>query len=271
MREIMKPKFLATTTLLFAAHFLVSCAQSGAVNTAPTSGPLASPTTISTPDRGLVTVPGVPGAPGVTTGSSSSNTVSLDASAGALSGMFFQSGAVNPRNITMTMSTYNSGAGYAGSVTISYIDDRGSHGTTLTTTHPQYPSTSNAEYNVWLNATQWHGFFQDSYGAIVVVIDRSVGLGDGGSKLLGGSIYYQNFGPRRNPLQGPNRMCWQINPVEGASTAPYDCRTFLTSFADGALPVTTSSLVPNNSGQGRPAYTLLGKFDGLNQQAALGN
>ncbi len=268
MKQNMSQNILKTMTILFAAHFFVSCAQSGGGDVAPAANPLATP--LGTNRGATGTAPAVPGAPGNTSTSNSGNTVTLNASAGALNAMFFQSGATNPRSITMTMSTYNGGSGYAGNVSISYIDDHGNHGTTLSTTHPTYGSTSNAEYNVWLNSTQWHGFFQDAYGAIVVVIDHAVGLGDGGSKMLGGSVYFQNFGPRSAP-QGPYRMCWQINPVEGASTAPYDCRTFLTSFADGSLPVTTSSLLPNNSGQGRPAYSLLGTFEGLNQQAAMGN
>ncbi len=241
------------------AAYLTACAKGGNDTPAVTMNPV----NVSGPPGAAPTPPGTPGGVGT-------NTVPLVASAGALGGMFFNSGGVtNPTNIQLSMSVYNSGSGYAGTTTISFSDNTGNHVAQLSTTHPTYTSTSNAEYNVWLNATQWHGFFQDLYGAIVVVIDHTTATGDGSIGSLGGSVYFQNFA--KTGVQGPLRMCWQIGPVGGANTAPYDCRTFLTSFADGAMPVTTSSLVPNNAGQGRPAYALLGTFEGLSQKAALGN
>ena len=264
MRKLMKQKMseniLNLTSLFIMAAFLTACAQGGgdapsvSMNVAPPFRPGTPPT-----------VPTVPGSSGIGT-----NTVPLVATAGALGGMFFNSSGVsNPTNIQLSMSVSNSGAGYAGTTSISFSDNSGMHVAQLSTTHPSYGSTKNAEYNVWLNATQWHGFFQDLYGAIIVVIDHTTATGDGSIGSLGGKVYYQNFGT--SGVQGPLRMCWQINPTGGASTTPYDCRSFLTSFADGAMPVTTSSLYPNNAGQGRPAYALLGSFEGLSQAAALGN
>ena len=258
---MLRENILNFVGLAVAAALLTSCAQGG--NDTPINNTNQIIPTTNLPPGTIPTPPGsTPGA--------GTNTVPLVASAGALSGMFFKSGGVsNPTNIQLSMSVSNSGAGYAGTTTISFSDNRGSHSAALSTTHPSYTSTSNAEYNVWLNSTQWHGFFQDLYGAIVVVIDHTTATGDGSIGKLGGKVYYQNFG--QTGVQGPLRMCWQINPVGGANTAPYDCRTFLTSFADGSMPDTMSSLYPNNAGQGRPAYAVLGTFEGLSQAAAMGN
>lgn len=255
----MSKNILSLMMVAATAGVLSSCASSG--NNTPVS--LLNPNSTSGAPRST-TAPTMP-----TTASVGTSNVTLNASSAALNAMFFKSGASNPSNIQFAMNTYNSGAGYAGNVTISYTDSSGSHSDTLSTTHPSYPSTSNAQYNVWLNSTQWHGFFQDLYGAVVVVIDGSSSTGDGAVGNLSGSVWFQNFG--QSGAQGPLRMCWQIDPVEGASTTPYDCRTFLTSFADGSMPNTTSSLYPNNQGQGRPAYVKLGTFDGLGQTAAFGN
>ena len=258
MEQMNREKILGLINAAILSALLSACASGG------NDTPVANLNPVSTIGTGT-TGTGTTGP----TSTTSTNTATLKVNTGALNAMFFKSGATNPTNVQMTMSVYNSGAGYAGNVTISYTDTNGSHATTLSTTHPSYTSTSNAEYNVWLNATQWHGFFQDLYGAIVVVIDHSTSTGDGSVGNLGGSVYFQNFG--KSGVQGPLRMCWQIDPVGGASTTPYDCRTFLTSFADGAMPVTTSSLYPNNQGQGRPAYAQLGTFEGLSQTAAFGN
>jgi len=277
MKQVTMKNSLGSIKILFAAAYLgllMACAQGSPVDVAPPAGVPISPIN---PITGSTTAP--PAAPGAS--SSSSNTVTLNANTAQIQALFYnyqlqgQAPVSNPRGITISMSTYNSGSGYAGSVTISMTDDYGHPTATFSTTHPLYGSTSNAEYNVWLNSTQWHGFFQDLYSAIVVVIDHSIGLGDGGAKLLGGTVYFQNFnsgGPSGtaggpNGIQGPMQMCWKI------TIGPYDCRTFLTAINNdaGTLPVTTSSLAPNNSGPGRPAYAVLGTFEGLSSQAALGN
>ncbi len=258
MKKQSMKNILSSVMALTTAGFLASCASSGS------DTPAAVLTPVST-SSGF----GTTGIPTVSTGTGT-NTVTLAASTGALSAMFFKSHPTNPTNIQFSMSAYNSGSGYAGNISITYADTTGSHSTTMSTTHPTYPSTTNAQYNVWLNSTQWHGFFQDVYGAVVVVIDGSSSTGDGAVGTLSGSVYFQNFASTAAP-QGPLRMCWQIDPIGGASTTPYDCRTFLTSFSDGSMPDTTSSLYPNNAGQGRPLYTKLGTFDGLSQTAAFGN
>jgi len=112
----------------------------------------------------------------------------------------------------------------------------------------------------------WKGFFEDKYGAIVVVIDRTLSLGDGqAAQFIGGSIWFQNFPEVTYPYspyasrQGILKTCWEI------TMGPYDCRTFLD---DGKVRLTTS-LYPNNRGpDALQNYRKLGEFNGLSRASA---
>lgn len=123
----------------------------------------------------------------------------------------------------------------------------------------------NNKYNVWISDSAYHGFFQDGYGAVVLVIDDSINLGDGGgASTVGGSIYVMNFGSTYAP-QSPT-SCWFVK------YGPYDCRTWKTK--DGVntyqqlLP-----LVENDNGgtymqPKAEGYYKLGDFSGLDAEAA---
>jgi hypothetical protein len=80
----------------------------------------------------------------------------------------------------------------------------------------------NNKYNVWItknNRQAWHGFFQDQFGAVIVVIDDTDDLGDGnGPTRAAGSIWVMNFGQSYAPVSPTS--CWFV------SAGPYDCRTW---------------------------------------------
>lgn len=201
------------------------------------------------------------------------NTVSLDSvSTVNLRKFFFKNPPNNPTNIRVFVDVANSGDGYAGEIKVQFDDNGVTRQAVLTSQHP-YSGVSDASLNQWFNwngKQSFHGIYQDSAGAVVLVIDSSLSLGDGsGSAILGGSIWFQNFG-YTGAAQGPQKMCWEIQ------IGPYDCRTFIKGDTryDRAVVDTYSSLYPTTyttggdatttgSAGNRPAYTKLGTFSGL--------
>lgn len=189
-------------------------------------------------------------------------------------GLFFRNPPVNSVKdpyITASLTKEANGS-YSGSISIGYTDSSGTREAVLSTNHPWNGSVSDSSPNVWFawqGKQVFHGFFQDRYGAIVFVVDKQDdnGFGDGSSsKTISGEIWFQNFddsSPYINPVQGPNKMCWQI------SLGPYDCRTFISG--DGVD--TYQSLYPNNYSDDKPtpvAYRKLGRFTGLDRKTAFG-
>jgi hypothetical protein len=143
---------------------------------------------------------------------------------------------------------------YAGTVFISYFDN-GRYYTAEFTTNDQnnpgsgtqFPGWNHAFYNnwfTWQGKPVFHGFFADSYGAIMLVIDDMIDLGDGGGAAqLSGSIWFKNY-PNNQAQPNPQSIpCWYI------TAGPYDCRTLLVPGgwgSDGIIgPV--SALTPDQS------------------------
>ncbi|MGE5084781.1 MAG: hypothetical protein ACM3MG_00670 [Bacillota bacterium] len=149
---------------------------------------------------------------------------------------------------------------YAGTVNISYTDTGYAYNGTFTAGAGRNVSYSGlndnnaleSEFNRWftLNGqTAFSGFFQDSYGAIVLVIDNVVNQGDaqGTGDVITGSIYYKNFA-QSYAQQSPYRSCWYI------TNGPYNCRS--TSV------INKSSTVPSDG------YRKLGTFSGISRAAS---
>lgn len=173
-----------------------------------------------------------------------------------------------PSNYKITLNLTNDGTNrYYGAVAISYTDAGYQYSGNFETgsgTNP-YLAGSNSNYlkqyayNVWFNLnskTVFSGFFQDTYGGVVVVIDSvttaAANNSDGlaGSAVLGGSIWYRNFQvPPGSAPQGPMRNCWYI------SQGPYDCRS--------------SSVMYKNALEPSDTYRKLGTFSGLSMSAAM--
>lgn len=166
----------------------------------------------------------------------------------------------DPKNFTLTVDMQSAGNGrYAGSVKIGYTDtgytysgnfEAGS-GTNVKLPGLKDNNLLEAEFNRWFiinNKYYFSAFFQDNYGAIVLVIDNYVNQGDAqGTGYVSGRVYYKNFA-QSYAQQSPYRKCWYI--YEG----PFTCRASAVINKDTPYP-----------GDG---FRLLGTFSGLQKAAA---
>ncbi len=242
---------------------LIGCAgEQAASNAAATTTALPTAPTTSGTTTTVTTTTGI-GTDTTVTGLTGS-TVSLQVTGSALSSMFYKSLPNNPTNIRLSLDTTRVGS----EVIIAYDANGYTTQARLGSVHPWNPGHSNTSYNGWTNdgtTSLWKGFFQDGYGAVVVVVDSNQSTGDGNAGLIGGEIYFQNF-PQSTypnspyaPAQGPLKMCWEI------TAGPYDCRTFLV----GDNVAVNSSRFPNNLGPNATNYyRQLGTFTGLSRSAA---
>lgn len=169
--------------------------------------------------------------------------------------------------INVNLSDLGSGR-YGGDVQISYYDNHQYYngyfqsGKGTVTNSYRSNGKSEAEYNQWFTKDGkrvFHGFFQDQYGSIVLVIDNSSGNGDGGlPQYASGEVWFKNFGQQNcayppigatSPCGQSALKCWFIE------VGPYDCRTFMS----GGTVVTNSAIYPSTAN----GYTRLGKFADL--------
>lgn len=170
----------------------------------------------------------------------------------------------NPTNYSVNVNLTDNGSGrYSGTVQVSYYDNGNYYngyfisGTGNVNVSYQNRDTGKfeAEFNQWFTYNGqkvFHGFFQDQYGAVVLVVDDAISGGDGGAPSeVNGSIYFKNFAPTYATQSA--EKCWFIR------IGPFDCRTFI--GGDDNIQ-TTSSLYPGNG------YTKLGSFSGLNYRKA---
>lgn len=167
----------------------------------------------------------------------------------------------NPTNFKITVDMQNAGNGrYAGTVKLSYVDtgyqyegkfEAGS-GTNVSYKGMKDNGLMEAEFNRWfiINGKYYFSaFFQDAYGAIVLVFDNYVNQGDAqGSGYVSGSVYYKNFA-QSYAQQSPYRKCWYI--YDG----PYNCRA--------------SAVINKNTPYPGDGYRKLGTFSGLSKAAAM--
>lgn len=207
-------------------------------------------------------VPGTGGSVGVGTTlppftSGATSTLTIDGSGQAqqnqLMGQYTMRGMNNPTNIQINVNlskTYN-GQGYGGSISIRYVDNGITYQGTF---RASQADPNDTKYNIWFNhsgKTVFHGFFEDSYGAVIIVFDGLYNLGDGSPTFgsgSGGAIYFKNFvGTTYAPH--PPAHCWFV------SEGPYDCRAW--KWGDGVN--TTYAIYPESY-----YYTRLGTFAPMN-------
>jgi hypothetical protein len=166
----------------------------------------------------------------------------------------------NPSDFRLTVALKNVGGyKYAGEIKISYLDNGQTYTGIFTAPEGNNSSfdgmhdngTLKAVYNYWFNfdgKTVFNGFFQDQYGAIVLVVDNYIDQGDGqGTTTLSGSVYFRNF-PQSFAPQSTERNCWFVY------AGPYDCRSYTV--------MNKTNTVPSDG------YKLLGTFSGLVTNAA---
>lgn len=162
----------------------------------------------------------------------------------------------NPTNVKLNVNLVDAGGGhFGGQIKIAY-DDAGKHyegyfaaGTGKNQKFSSYDTNHDvglyhAQYNTWFNGgSNFTGFFQDAYGAVVLVIDQVTNQGDAqGSAYVNGSIWFKNFTQSLAP-QGSQRYCWFIY------AGPYDCRSTTVIKKSNAYP--------------SDGYRRLGTFTGL--------
>lgn len=167
----------------------------------------------------------------------------------------------NPSNVKINVNVIDVGGGhFGGQVKLAY-DDAGQHYEGYfvagTGTNQSFPSMGtnrdvglyHAQYNTWFNGGKnFTGYFQDQYGAVVLVIDNVVNLGDAQSgSYVSGSLWFKNFAKTMAP-QGTERYCWFIY------SGPYDCRSTTVMDKSNALP--------------SDGYRRLGTFTGLTRSKA---
>lgn len=178
----------------------------------------------------------------------------------------------NPTNIRLYVELQDVGSGrWSGTVKIGYYDNGQLRTGVFSSENPNgygynrvsyknwYVGKPNAEFNQWFTwngKRVFHAFFQDAIGAVLIVIDGGLDLGDGGGMTeLSGKVYFKNFrmAPAPQYYGGQGEQCWFLLPP-----SPYECGTFQV----GEKVVTTSALYPSNG------YTRLGTFTGLSKSRA---
>lgn len=170
-----------------------------------------------------------------------------------------------PTNFKVTVDLTKDGSNlYSGQIHIMY-DDNGYHYDGVfdsgNATNPELeysPYNGSAgwkehSYNFWMNGTVFTGYFQDAYGAIILVVDgtstTNSGDGQGGEAMLSGSVWYRNFAQSQAP-QGPMRKCWYI------TAGPYNCQSAIMASKSAANPYPSDT------------YKKLGTFSGLSRSQA---
>jgi len=168
----------------------------------------------------------------------------------------------NPTNIQLNVNVYDVGGGHFGGQMKLAYDDAGQHyegyfvaGTGVNQDYDSYGTAKDvglyeSQYNTWFNSgTQFSGYFQDTVGALVLVIDSSgPNLGDGQNNgVLSGSLWFKNF-TQAFPTQGSERYCWFIY------RGPYDCRS--------------QTVMDKTSPYPSDGYRRLGTFTGLSRSKA---
>ncbi|PIU01246.1 MAG: hypothetical protein COT74_01710 [Bdellovibrionales bacterium CG10_big_fil_rev_8_21_14_0_10_45_34] len=170
----------------------------------------------------------------------------------------------NPKDVKVRVNLQNLGSWYGqdvygGELAISY-NDLGPGGRDQYYEGRFYSGTDlNENSHKRFAHGMFRGFFEDSLGAALIVIEETDDLG-----LMSGSVYYKNwnlavcnsmpfFYPECNDKS--QAKCWNI--LRG----PYDCRTFVAQNSDGKWVVDIDKVTSSVPSDG---YKRIGRFEGLN-------
>ncbi len=215
------------------------------------------------PDTGSPLTPdGTGGTPsGCGTGASTGNSVCMAITSFQELGYYVATHPLNdPTDLRLTVELNDVGNGrYGGTVRISYMDNGQqfegvfqSTGEKNTKIGGTYDGYTRSEFNRWFSyqgRNVFSGFYQDEYGAIVLVIENTLNTGDGsGGGFLTGSVWYRNFAQGLAPYNNTNTNCWFL------TNGPYNCQS--------QTVMTKSDLYPSDE------YRKLGTFTGLSKSAA---
>lgn len=211
---------------------------------------------------------GMPGAAG--TANNNYNGVSYESGATApfkiVSSAVFNSWVathpVDPTNVYLNVNikeVANHNGAYVGEVKIHYQHNNATDYEATLTSHTE--TYNNADYYMYNKfatidgKSVFTGFFEDSIGAVVLVIDKSNDQGDGGGATqIGGSIWFKNF--QKSFATYDAGSSWSIVlPCWFRTLGPYDCHSDTVNDK--------SSVTPSNG------YELLGTFNNLDRIKAL--
>lgn len=255
-------KELSYLTFMMCALLLISgCAKTSqspsSTNAQPVPSPVQAPYVTSA----------IPGAPGSQTGvfNSSSYTTGATSPLSIVSSdefnLFVASHPVVPENVLLNIDIKEvpTRGTYAGTVKIHYTSNGQDYEASLSSGTDSWNGSDYFMYNSFFNyqgKKVFTGFFEDTYGAIVLVFDTTIDLGDGaGPSQLGGSIWYKNFTKSFSSYDAGSG--WSVVlPCWFRSIGPYNCQ---------------SSTVMNKSGLNPTAdgYRKLGTFSNLSRMKAL--
>lgn len=266
----MKSQILLIQGCLLAIMVLlgVACAKKGddAPPPAPPGDGVTATTTTTSEERDTDTARGAEWLEGAT--------APLEKESLAVLNEYAISHPVNaPTDLRISVKTNNVGGNrYAGRVMISYFDNSRYYTASFTMDDQTIPDgysdghkgKNYAEYNKWFKyngKNVFHGFFADTYGAVMLVVTNSLNQGDGVVSEYMGEIWFKNFEVSR---AGQGYI-----PCQFIEIGPYDCRTFLTSKE---TLDTTSALKPSQSTYGGArGWKKLGTFSGLKPEKAFGS
>lgn len=161
----------------------------------------------------------------------------------------------NPTNVVLTVSLKNNGAGlYSGDIEITYTDSGQEHEGFFST------NADAPKMNKWIKVggnKMFQSLFEDDFGAVSLIIDEVIDLGDGvSSDLVNGSIWFKNHGWTGAPPNSTGKHCWEIE------MGPYDCRA---DFIGN--PIYPDAKNDDDSSASPTEYYKLGKFTGLSLSA----
>ncbi len=180
--------------------------------------------------------------------------------------------------INMNLAQAETGR-YGGAVTLSYMDNgiqyegifKSGMGRNQSFKGMMDNGVLESNFNYWFNFENklvFSGFFEDSYGAVAIVLEpETISSPTGGSDAeplsttYRGAVYFKNFMVQSNPYVGgnttatmaqhsPYRACWFT------TIGPYDCRSNVVQTKCGLNPGVDAG------------YRKLGTFTGLNTKAA---
>lgn len=284
--ELMRKGLLAS---LLASSLLLSvgCAKKSGFEATET------PPVAADGGRGTPVSPDTDGPRGSEFASGATAAFQVD-SAAALTAYVASHPVNNPQDMRVSVKLVETAAGsnqFYGQVMLSYSDNgqyytgkfktedrRNPTGSTATAGN-LYPGVHHAYYNNWLlwnGKYGFHGFFQDSLGAVMLVIDATVDQGDGaGATEVSGSIWFKNYANSMAPPNAQSIPCWFL------TAGPYDCRTFLKASGTDGYIDSGSALYPTDSvwytsrsshpyhvEEPARGWRRLGTFSGLNKAKA---
>lgn len=166
---------------------------------------------------------------------------------------------VEPQNalINVNLVRASGKATYYGEVKIRYQHSGNTYEATLRSGTSGYKGQDFYQYNYWFQnqgQTVFSGFFEDKVGAIVLVVNNFLDLGDGGgASQISGEVWFKNFTSSWATYdQGGS---WSVVlPCWFRSIGPFDCRS--------------ESVMKKNSLYPTDRYQKLGTFSNMNKLKA---